>query len=124
KGGAPVRCTFLCSLSALLPCLTSAATIDPNLTFVPQDDVPACVVNLGGDHGLTFPSAYGEDCTSTSLAPQLANVTSTFLVGNFDGTAPTTQTFATAFNQWKATKGAANGGNWVIADGGDLNVTF
>jgi hypothetical protein len=97
-------------------------------TFVPTDTIAACKVNLGGDHGKTFGSAVGYECTSTALQPVLADQDSTFLVGNFDGTAPTTQTFRTAFNNWNTTNGAAAGGKtapWVIAlNSADLNVTF
>jgi hypothetical protein len=56
--------------------------------------------------------------------PVLANINSTFIVGNFDGTPPTNQTFGSAFTNWNVSQGANFGGMWAIINGGTLDVTL
>jgi hypothetical protein len=72
------------------------------------------------------------NCTSTAFTSfNDATLTSPFLPGAFNGQAPTTQTFQTAFNAWlmspdttknNFTGGSAPGGvTWTIVNGGMLN---
>lgn len=89
-----------------------------NVTLNSPASIPGCTTT---GHGPAAPAA---NCVSTSYQPVLANANSNFIVGNFDGTAPTNQTFTTAFTNWNTAQGANYGGNWTIVNGGALDVTF
>jgi hypothetical protein len=61
------------------------------------------------------------NCTSQAFTSfNDATMTTNFLVGAFNGQAPTTQTFQTAFNTWTGGPGPA-GVAWNIVNGGVLN---
>jgi hypothetical protein len=89
-----------------------------NATLNSPATIAAC--NTTGHPGFGVAS----NCVSTSYQPVLANANSNFIVGNFDGTPPTNQTFTTAFNNWNTAQGANYGGNWKLINGGNLDVTF
>jgi hypothetical protein len=94
----------------LIPHLTSPATVS------------SCTLHPGS--GDEVENGTGMACTSTSFKPLLADWHSTFIVGNFDGTPPTTQTFQTTFDDWNVAQGANYNGMWAIINGGNLDVTF
>jgi hypothetical protein len=104
--------------------LSMPSQADPilKLNLTSPAEVPICTLHPGaGDEKET---GYDSKCTATALRPFLANWNTAFLTGNFDGIAPTTQTFETTFGNWKMAEGANYGGNWVEKNGGTLNLTF
>jgi hypothetical protein len=111
------------SCCALLITRTARASLILD-SYTPQAVTPACNINMGGDHAQTFPGGVGLNCRSTALKPVDADVNSNFLVGNFDGTPPSTQTFGSTFDLWNAANGAKAGGNWSLHFGGALDVTL
>jgi hypothetical protein len=61
-----------------------------------------------------------KDCVSTAIiSSDDATITSTFLKGAYNGTAPTDQTFNTAFENWD--KIQKTGVTWTISNGGALD---
>jgi hypothetical protein len=93
-----------------------------NATLTSPATIASCTLEAGS--GDETENGTGRPCTSTSFKPLLANWASTFIVGNFDGTPPTTQTFETTFTNWNLAQGANYGGMWAIKNGGNLDMTF
>lgn len=118
----PIR--FVLGLILALIIATPAHAIPIlNVTPTSPTTVPSCTLHPGS--GDEVENGTGVKCKSTAYQPSLADWNSTFIVGNFDGTAPTNQTFQTAFNNWNANEGANYGGNWVLQlGGGNLDLTF
>ncbi|HXA48789.1 MAG TPA: PEP-CTERM sorting domain-containing protein [Candidatus Acidoferrum sp.] len=109
-------------LGAFLASMTANAAPILNYTLTSPAVIAGCTLHAGsGDEDETGTGAF---CTSTSYTPQLADWSSTFITGNFDGVPPTTQTFQTAFTNWNVAQGANFGGMWAIKNGGNLDVTF
>jgi len=107
-------------LGTMLSTSANAATL--NATLTSPATIAAC--NLTAGSGDERETGTGQQCTSTAFQPLLADWNSTFIVGNFDGTPPSNQTFQTAFANWNVAQGANFGGMWAIKNGGALDVTF
>jgi hypothetical protein len=106
--------------------LTTYAEAVPilNVTLTSPAVIANCSLDRRGDHAVTYPSPIGSHCVSLAYRPLLADWNSTFVVGNFDGIPPTSQTFQTAFTNWNIAQGANFGGMWALKNGGNLDVTF
>jgi hypothetical protein len=100
---------FVFGMLAIQISQAGTIVVEPGATF--SASVPQC----------NFPGGPGGPCFTTgylSRTPDTA--TSTFIVGYFNGTDPTTQTFTTAFNTWNG----ATGNLWTLVNGGALDVTY
>src|SRR5258708_4057280 len=105
-------------LGAFLASMTANAAPILNYTLTSPAVIAGCTLHAGsGDEDETGTGAF---CTSTSYTPQLADWSSTFITGNFDGVPPTTPTFQTAFTNWNVAQRANFGVMWAITNGGDL----
>lgn len=119
------RVLFIVAALALVLGGTADTKAGPILKIVTfQSPATASNVTLHAGSGDENEKGTADLGISTALRPTLANWNSTFIAGNFDGTAPTTQTFQSTFNNWNTAQGANFGGNWVIKNGGNLDVTF
>ena len=84
------------------------------ITIVPEAPYTASTPNCKNG-AKTF-----KDCVSTAIISEDdATITSTFLEGAYNGTAPTDQTFNTAFENWDKTQ--TTGVTWTIMNGGALD---
>lgn len=101
---------LLAVFAAALAGNASAGTV----TIVPDAPYTASVPNCtSGDNKY-------KDCTSTAIISTAdATISTKFLKGFYNGTAPKNQTFMTAFNAWNTTQ--KTGVTWTIADGGALD---
>jgi hypothetical protein len=109
-------------LGAFLASMSANAAAVLNYTLTSPAVIAGCTLHPGsGDEDETGTAPW---CTSTSYTPLLADWSSTFITGNFDGVPPTTETFQTAFTNWNVAQGANYGGMWAIKNGGNLDVTF
>jgi hypothetical protein len=89
------------------------------IKVVPKPPYTAMIAKCS-DGGKEF-----KDCVSTGIiSSDDATADSTFLKGNYNGTAPTTQTFTTTFKNWNDTQ--KTGVTWKLVNGGmlsDLTLT-
>jgi hypothetical protein len=96
---------------ALFSAAASASTLDISGVTTPTT---ASIANCSAG------AAKFTNCVSTAfVSGTAATITSNYLAGKFNGTAPTTQTFQSAFNTWNAAQ--TSGVTWTLVNGGALN---
>jgi hypothetical protein len=107
---------LFCAAGALLTQSAAAVTLDLPANKTPSAAIAACTSFGGGTNYI--------NCKSQAFVSEtVATMASTYMAGTFNGAAPTTQTFKTAFDNWNASQ--TTGVTWSLVNGGALaNVTL
>jgi hypothetical protein len=105
--------TVLLKLAAGLALCSAGA--GASTISIPGNKTPSASIASCSAGALNFTNCVSKAFVSASDATMSSN----FLTGNFNGTAPSTQTFQSAFNTWNTAQ--TSGVPWTLVNGGVLN---